>query len=156
MLRAVLGVVVGYIVMAVVVLATFTVAYLAMGTDRAFQPGAYDPTLLWIGCSMALGLIAAIAGGVVCRVIARSMRPCLVLAGLALGLGLVMAIPVLTSSKPDPGPRAGDVSNMDAMMKAKQPAWIALVNPFVGAIGVLIGARSICCGRSCGPRRAPE
>jgi hypothetical protein len=27
------------------------------------------------------------------------------------------------------------------MMKAKQPAWVAVANPFVGLVGVLLGAR---------------
>jgi hypothetical protein len=30
---------------------------------------------------------------------------------------------------------------MDAMMKAKQPAWVALANPLVVLVGVRLGAR---------------
>jgi hypothetical protein len=30
---------------------------------------------------------------------------------------------------------------MEAMQNAKQPAWIVLLNPLLGAAGVLVGAR---------------
>ncbi len=57
-------------------------------------------------------------------------------------LGLVMAFPTLNS--PDdaqPPAREGDVGSMEVMRHAKQPMWLTFVNPFVGAFGVLLGAR---------------
>ena len=99
-------------------------------------------TTLWIVVSIALSLIAAIVGGVVCSAIAKNPRAVLALAGLVLVLGLLSAIPALTT----PGAnetkvRTSDVGNMEAMMNAKQPAWIALLNPLIGVAGVMIGGR---------------
>jgi hypothetical protein len=37
--------------------------------------------------------------------------------------------------------RTSDVSNMEAMQKAKEPAGVALTNPLLGAAGVLVGGR---------------
>jgi hypothetical protein len=135
------GVIVGYVVMAALVFGIFTGAYLAMGADRAFTPGTYDVSPMWLALSVVVGLVTAAAGGLVCAVIAKpgSMAP-KVLAGLVLVLGLAFMIPVFMDSAPDPGPRTADVSNIEAMTKAKQPKWTAAANPVIGALGVLLGA----------------
>jgi hypothetical protein len=140
MARAVLGVIVGYIVMAVLVVIMFSVAYLGMGTDRAFKTGTYDPSLLWIVVSLVLGLIAAIAGGWVCAMVARpgSKAP-KVLAGIVVVAGLAMA-GLSAAKQPPPEVRSGAVSNFEAMQRARTPLWVALTNPIVGAIGIVIGA----------------
>jgi len=53
----------------------------------------------------------------------------------------LIAIPVLTAPVADsPKVRSSEVGNMDVMMNADQPAWVALLNPFVGAVGTLLGA----------------
>jgi hypothetical protein len=141
MLRAVLGVILGYLTMAVLVFVLFTAAYFAMGADGAFQPGSYDVSTLWLGVSIVLGFVAAVVGGIVCAAISRLPKPPLVLAVVVLVLGILSAIPVLTTSPGDQEIRPGDVSNMDAMMKARQPVWTAFLNPVIGVVGVLTGAR---------------
>jgi hypothetical protein len=141
MLRAIAGVVLGYLTMAVLVFVLFTAAYLAMGVDGAFRPGSYDVSDAWIAMSVVVSLGAAIAGGFVCAAVSRLPKPPLVLALLALVLGVLSAIPHLTAEAGEPKERTGDVSNVDAMMAAKQPVWIALANPILGAAGVLVGAR---------------
>ena len=74
--------------------------------------------------------------------IGKDPRTTLYLAGLIIVLGLAMAIPVLThDDSNDPKIRTSDLSNMDAMNQAKQPTWMALLNPFLGAFGVFVGAR---------------
>lgn len=140
MLRAIGAVVLGYIVMVVVVFATFTGAYFAMGADGAFKPGSYDVSGLWLVASFVLGIVAAVAGGFVAAAIARGGKAPMVLAGIVLVLGLLSAIPVLMSDEP-PAVREGTVGNIEAMQNARQPGWVALLNPFVGALGVVIGAR---------------
>lgn len=139
MVRAIIGVIVGYITMFVFIFASFSAAYFAMGADRAFKPGVYEVSILWTAISFILGLIASILGGFVCVKIARRPKPGFVLAGIALVLGIAMAFPAV--AKPDPGPRAADVSNLEAMSKAKQPAWIAFFNPILGAAGIALGVR---------------
>lgn len=142
MFRSIAAVVVGYIVMLVLVFGTFTVAYLLMGTDNAFKPGAYDPSTLWLVVSFPLALIAAVLGGIVCALIARpASRAPKALAIVVVILGLLGVVGVLMNTRPDPGPRTGDVPNMEAMMNAKQPVWVAVANPIIGAAGVLLGAR---------------
>lgn len=142
MLKNVLAVVVGYVVMLVFIFVTFSGVYLAMGADRAFLPGTYEVSTLWLAASLALSLAAAIAGGWVCARVGGSSAAPRALAALVLVLGVVMALPTLNpASDPRPTVRTGDVPNMEAMTNARQPAWVAFLLPVIGAAGVMIGAR---------------
>lgn len=143
MWRSIGAVVAGYLVMALFVMVSFTVAYLSMGTERAFQKGSYDVSLLWIVTSFVLGLIAAVVGGYVCALIAINRTAPHALATVVVLLGLLMAVPLLRAHPHDESAtkrRTGEVGNFEAMQDAREPLWIALVNPFVGAAGVIIGA----------------
>ena len=139
--RAIVGVVLGYVVMFATIFVTFSGLYLVLGQERSFEPGSYDPSLLWTVVSFALGAVAAVVGGITCASIARAATPPKVLAGLVFVIGLASAVPVLRAASTPAEERTGDVGNLDAMMKAKQPAWVAVANPFLGFVGVLIGAR---------------
>ena len=138
--RLIGSVVVGYIVMFCVVFLTFSGAYLAMGADRAFLPGSYDPSMLWNVLSVVLGFVAAVIGGMVCMMIAKDARGPKWLAVLVFVIGIAFAIPVLRRA-PVSEPRAADVGNMEAMGKARQPPWSALLNPVIGVLGVMVGGR---------------
>src|SRR5262245_5822423 len=138
--RAIVSVVVGYVVMFAAIFLAFSGLYLLLGQDLSFRPGSYEPSLLWTVVSFALGVGAAVIGGSVCARIARAATPPRVLAGVVLVIGLLSAIPVLIAAATPADPRTGEVGNLDAMMKAKQPAWVAVANPFVGLAGVLLGA----------------
>lgn len=140
MLRAIGAVVVGYVVMFVLVFLTFSGLYLTLGADGAFEPGTYDVSVLWLVVSTVLSIFAALAGGFVCAAIARGGNAPLALAALVLVLGILMAIPVVTAP-PSSEARAADVPNMEAMMKAKTPVWVALLNPLIGAVGTIAGAK---------------
>jgi hypothetical protein len=37
--------------------------------------------------------------------------------------------------------RTGNISNMEAMQRAKHPIWAPILFPFIGVAGVLIGGR---------------
>jgi hypothetical protein len=142
MLRAIVAVVVGYVVMFALVFASLTAAYLGMGADRAFKSGSYEVSGLWMVVSFVLSFLAAVGGGFVCGWIARRRTPVMVLAGLVLVLGLAMtAVGALAPTEGRPTTRSGDVSNMDAMKDARTPTWICLLNPLIGAAGVLLGGR---------------
>jgi hypothetical protein len=125
--------------MVVGIFVSFSVAYVAMGPERAFQPGSYEASGLWLVTSFVLGFIAAVISGLVCAAMARGSKAHLGLAGLVVVLGLLMAIPTLSSPK-GPAERKADVPTLEAMQNARQPAWVAFLNPFVGAAGVLVGA----------------
>jgi hypothetical protein len=143
MLRAIGSVVLGYIVMFVLVFGLFTAAYFMLGADGAFQPGSYDVSMVWAVLSVVVGLVAAVAGGFVCARIAGTPTPPKVLAGLVLVLGLVLAVMTLMAPAPAqaPPPRTADTPNLTAMQHAQPPTWAAFLNPVIGAVGVMIGAR---------------
>ena len=140
MARSILAVVVGYAALALLIFVTFTALYLVLGADRSFAPGSYDASTLWVAASFPLGVAASVVAGYVCGSIARGGRAPRVLAGVVLVLGLLFAVPVLRAANAPLPARTGDVSNTEAMQWARQPSWVALVNPFIGAVGVLAGA----------------
>ncbi|MFO0851799.1 MAG: hypothetical protein U0871_25025 [Gemmataceae bacterium] len=141
MMRAILSVAVGYVVVFLALFLLFSGLYLLLGQERSFQPGSYEPSALWTAVSFGLGAGAAVLGGYVCAAIARTPTPPKVLAGVVLVIGLLSAIPVLSAASTPAEVRTGEVGNLDAMMRAKQPAGVAVANPFLGLVGVLIGAR---------------
>lgn len=142
MVRNILGVIVGYLAMSIFVFATFTVFYLAIGTEGAFEAGTFKVSTLWIIGSIILSIIAALLGGWVCALISKNQKAGMVLAAIVLVLGIIFAIPALNASEEEMNKvREGSVSNMDAMQNAKQPPVSALLNPLIGAVGVFIGSR---------------
>ena len=139
MIRTIAGVVLGYIAMALLVFLLFSAAYLALGTDNVFLPGSYQVSLLWVALSIVVSFAAALVGGYVAAAVSRGTRAALVLACIVLILGVIVAIPAL--GQPDPGPRAGDVGNIAAMMSARLPSWLLFLNPVIQAVGILVGSR---------------
>jgi hypothetical protein len=132
----------GYVAIVVAVFALMTLAWMVLGSAGSFQPGTWEVTGTWIAVSVAVGLVGAIAGGYVCALVAKDPRGPKALVGVVVVLGILFAIPVLTGGGAAAlGPRPDVVPMMDAMQQAQQPAWVALMNPILGAIGVLIGAR---------------
>ncbi len=138
--KAIVSVILGYVVMAVTVFITFTLAYLVMGANGAFKPGTYDVSTTWVVISIVLSIVAAIAGGFVCAAVAKSPRPPKVLAAVVLILGMLLTIPSLTRDEVQPVARAAEIGNFEAMQDSQQPLWITLLNPLIGAVGVLVGA----------------
>lgn len=142
MARTIGSVILGYLVMVIVVFATFMLAYRAMGVDRAYQPGTYDVSGLWIAVSIVLGVIAAILGGFACARVAHSPAAPKVLAAVVMILGLVMAIvaAVGVGAEDREEVRPAEVSGMEAMQNSQTPVWVQFLNPLIGAVGVLYGA----------------
>ena len=138
--RIIGGVLVGYLAMAAAVMATFSIAYLVLGTERAFQPGSYDVSSLWLVVSTMLSAAAAIVGGWTAVRVGRSHRAAVILSVAVVVLGVVLALPTL-NAPPSDEERTGEVGNTAAMMKAQQPPAVSVLNPVIGGIGVMIGAR---------------
>jgi hypothetical protein len=138
--RAFGAAILGYLVMFMVVFVTFTAAYIGMGSERAFQPGTYDVTGLWLATSIVLGLLAAMAGGWVAEHVGKGGRASRILMIIVLVLGIASAIPAMMRSTA-PTTREGAVSNLEAMSQARSPKWIDLLNPMIGIVGVMLGAR---------------
>ena len=142
MLRTIGGVIVGYLVIAILVIGTTLGLYAALGLDRVFMPERYDPSPTWITAMIISGFIAAMIGGAIARSIGRSQTAPRALAVVTLLLGALAALPALSpASDPRPNVRLGDVPIMEAMSNARQPVWVALLLPVIGVAGVLYGGR---------------
>ena len=128
----------GYVAIVGLIFLTFQ-AYLLMGTRWTFQYDSYRVTTLWLVVSFVLSLLAALVGGLVAAKLGRTRRSVIGLMGLVLVLGFLMA--GLEARSPDKGPFARDseTSSMEAMQNARQPFWVMLVNPLLGALGVWLG-----------------
>ncbi|MDQ3908354.1 MAG: hypothetical protein M3268_08405 [Acidobacteriota bacterium] len=140
MIRNILAVIAGYVALFLCMFVLFTGLYLVLGAGGAFRPGSYQPSALWIALSTPLAFVAAVVGGYVCASLSRGGRSPLALAVLLLVVGFLSAVVVLRGQDLYEV-RTSEVSNMEAMMKAKQPAGVALTNPLIGAAGVLVGSR---------------
>ena len=141
MLRAIGGTAVGYLVIVAILVVTFTGLYLLMGADGAFRKGTYVPSLSWILVTFVLGLLAAMLGGWVSVAVGKSMKSATLLATMVFVLGMAQAVLSLNASPLENPVRLGDVSNFEAMRKAKEPTWVSFTNPILGAIGVMAGVR---------------
>ena len=143
MVRAVFGIICGYIVMAVVVTAGLSTAFMGMGPAGVFQADTYDLSTKYVLVRFGVTFLAAILGGYACAAISKLSKPPLVLACLILVFGILLAIPILMTSGQDvPVIREGEVGNFfDVMQHGRTPIWIALLNPLIGAAGVMAGGR---------------
>ena len=118
MLKSILGVIVGYLAIMFVAFAAYTAAYFGLGADRAFEPGTYALSGIWIGLVIAITLIAGLVGGLTCAAISKSRTTGLVFALIVFVLGFVFELPNLMKDH-TPVARTGDVSNLEAMGKAQ-------------------------------------
>jgi len=142
MLRSVLGVIVGYIVMFVLQVIAFMTIYTMMGADWSFKPASYEASTAWTAMQFGVILVTTIIAGLICAVIAKGGKAPLVLAVVVLVLGLALAF-ASTALRPSDTHeiRTGSVPNMEAMSKARHPAWVIFLGPVIGAIGVVIGGK---------------
>jgi amino acid transporter len=138
MLRSIAGVIVGYAVISLFFLATFSGVYFALGVERIFQSDSYEVSTLWLVLSAAISLFGSALGGYVCAAISRSKRACELFAAIVLIILVLFCIPKMRD--PNPHVRAGDVAFMDAMRLTQMPFWMHVLNPILGAVGVLLGA----------------
>jgi hypothetical protein len=136
--RLIAGMIVGYFVMAILVVATFAVTWLALGTERTFQPDSYWTTGTFNIAVLAGGTVAAIIGGLVCALIAGSRSAAYALAAIVLAFGIVSAVREM--NKPDPPARAGEITMQDVATHGKEPTWFAFGAPILAGLGIVIGA----------------
>jgi len=139
MLRSILGIIVGYAAISLFFFAAFACVYFGLGVERIFQSDSYQVSSLWLVVSAAISLVGSMLGGYVCAAISRSKRTCELFAAIVLIILVLFCIPKMRD--PNPHVRAGDVSYMDAMRLTQMPLWMHVLNPVLGAVGVLLGAR---------------
>ncbi|MYF96102.1 MAG: hypothetical protein F4210_11465, partial [Holophagales bacterium] len=134
--RNILAAVVGYVAMAAVLFALFSLLWLTVGPSRAFEPGSWEVPVGWAVMQLVLGLVGAYIGGQVCAWVAHDAKGATMLIGLVLVMGVVNA---LIAPEMAAGPRPDEVSMMEATAGALQPAWFNWLNPVIGAVGVWFG-----------------
>ena len=79
--------------------------------------------------------------GALCARIAPATPAPVWLAAIVIVLGGLVAIPAVMSADADRGgQRPARITMTEAMAHAQQPLWVALLNPLLGAAGILIGA----------------
>ena len=142
MLRSALGVIVGYIVMFILQVVAFMTIYSLMGANWSFKPASYEASTRWTVMQFVVILVTTIIAGLICAIIARGGKAPLALAAVVLVLGLALAAASTAFRPADTHEvRAGNVPNMEAMNKARHPAWVMFLGPVIGAVGVLIGGK---------------
>jgi hypothetical protein len=115
MLRAILAAIVGYVLLAVVLMALYFGAYFAVGVERSFQPTSYEPSTLWLALMFASGLVAAIPGGFVATKIggARGVR---ILLGLLVAMAALEVAMQMGKANEEPEVRGADVTAMEELI----------------------------------------
>ncbi len=138
MLRSILAVIASYIVMSILVVGLFMGLWFGFGPNRLLQPGSFEGNMLITIAAPAITILCGLFGDWMCVKIARGTRPVIVLAGIVFSLGLLMVY--FTLQKPFPtGPRDPNMTVAELIKKGREPAWVALSNPILGAAGVLLG-----------------
>ena len=137
MIRKILGAVVGYIVFFFCVFLLFSGLSLVLGPDRLFLPGNYDPSMMWTISAFVLGFIAAAIGSYVAALIGKS-GAVKIMAGLVVLIGAIVFVQLLRENRAVET-RTVDLPTMEAMFKAREPLWVAVVNPLLVVIAVFAG-----------------
>lgn len=137
MIRKILGAVAGYTLYFFCVFLLFAGLSLVLGPDRLFLPGNYDPSIMWIISAFVIGLISAAIGGYAAALIGKS-GAVKIMAGLVLLIGAFVFVQLLRENRVVET-RTVDLPIMEAMFKAREPLWVAAVNPLLVVIAVFAG-----------------
>lgn len=142
MARSIIAVIVSYILMFILQVAAFMTIYTMMGADWSFKPASYQASTRWNVMQFVVIFVTAAIAGLICAVIARGGKAPLALAAVVLVLGLALAASHTATQPADTHElRTGNVSNMDAMTKARRATWVVFLGPFIAAVGVVIGGK---------------
>lgn len=145
MLRALLGVFVGFFVVIGASDGGNSVAWMVFGADILYKEGVWDVSLVWIILSIMIYIIAGLISGSVCEVVAsKGTRAAILLSGVILVAGSLEA-KNLKKTTDDQGQTARQVeaTRFDSMKYARLPVLARFGNPLLAAIGILVGAEII-------------
>lgn len=139
-MRTAFSVIAGYLVLALWVAITLTVAWLLTGPEFAYHRGTTNVTPAWVLLTLPLNFVGALLGGLTARRIGgdRAVR---VLAALILILGLGLAAAHIVMDRPAPPRPVEQMTVFEAASYAVQPVWYDFLVPFVGVAGVLMNLR---------------
>lgn len=137
MLRSIAAVVISYIVMFILIFVLFAALVFGLGIDGLLKPGSFQGGLLITIAAPSITLLTGVFGGWLCAKIARGSRAVLALAAVVLVLGIISAL--VTLQKPFPAdPRPADMTLEQFMEVGREPTWVAVSNPIIGSIAVLV------------------
>ena len=156
-MRVALAVIVGYLIMAMLVMSTMFLAVQAMDLDAVFEQGFWKATSRWNTISVMISLLSAVAGGAVCERIARNKMGIRLLAIVFVVATIGSLVTVLRAGPdPEPVPRpttealvaaaaaANQSPTLYAMVEAgkhaREPGGMKIANPACGLAGALLGA----------------
>mgnify|MGYP001160172618 CR=1 FL=1 len=139
--RVIVGVIVGFVVTVILILAGFFASLFGLGLNFILEPDAYVATPTWSVLSLIIGLVCATSGGIACALIARKSIAIKILAAIWLVMGGITAGTAIMSDRFDPGPRPPNEPALAAAGKLSEPRWVTIANPIVGFAGVMIGGR---------------
>ena len=139
MVRATLGVIGAFVLMAVLVVVLSMGLWFVLGVDGVLRPGVFDGNALLNIYAVLAGIVGAVIAGWLCAKISRSNTAVVVFAALCFVMGTVNA--VMQMNKPDPGPRAPGLSVRQAIEKRKEPMWFTLLMPVIGSTSALLSGR---------------
>ncbi len=139
MVRPILAGVAGYVALVIFLFTAFSILFVTLGADGAFQEGTYEVSGTWLAITFAVGIIASLVGGLVASMISRNAKPALItLVAIILVLGSAGVVMGALASPTDvPTERGPKVSNTDAMKYARTPLWVAVLNPLIGVAGAI-------------------
>ena len=143
MKRAILGVMVGFIIAGAVIFGGMIAAAAIMGPDGMYEEGSYAVTSNWLVMSFVLGLFAAVLGGLACAFIAaRGSGAPMALAAILLIWGIPNAVyQTFMIERTDPPARDAQAEETMLPSEFQRPVISLWLDPIIGATGVLIGGR---------------
>ena len=142
MVKSIVGVIVGYIVMVILQVATFMTVYTIVGANWAFKPRAFQASTRWTLIQFCVIFVTAVIAGLVCALISKSRKAPLALAAVVLLIGFIAASGKVATQGPDPHDvRVAPPSNMEAMQKARNHTWVLFLGPVIGAVGAVLGGK---------------
>ena len=147
-MRIAFAVIVGYLVMAAVVLGASVSVVFGLGESYLFREDTLEPTALVSTGMLAAGCVAALLGGIVAARIAQTRwrAACIWLVGVVLVLGTLSAVGdwrrARSPSQNPPG--TAEIARMNLREKwdqASKPMWFSVLAPLIGAASSLLGFR---------------
>lgn len=143
--RLLIGVVLGYIAIALMLMVGMTIGAFIMGPNRVFQGDSWNPSTLWNFFAMALAMLAALAGGAAAQWWGGKLAAGPGLAAVMVVMGSISILSSLDHTiDPNAPVRPAQMALADwaRVGNYARPAhWNTAATTVLGAAGALLGAR---------------
>lgn len=146
--REVAGVAAGYVAIPLVtMIATVVATRLVEPTRILAEAGGVEPTRGWLWFLVGVTLAGAVVAGLICGAVSRTHRAVVILAGVVLTMGFVLALPILRDTGATPeavsaGTGGGAAAEaFRAALAVRPPARWLLWKPVLSALLVWLAAR---------------